>query len=259
MPVSMSGMRIWIARPEPGASRTAARVAGLGHAPLVAPVFTLAPTGSALPPGPFDGILLTSANAVLALAGTGLATGPDRIPVFAVGSRSAAAAREAGLRRVLDAQGDAAALAKLVIATLPAGARLLHPAGEERKAEPAASLAAAGYALTTHVAYAMRRVESLPDRVAAALDGSDGAALGAVLHYSRLGAEAALALAFSAGRGGAFRALTHYCLSRDVAAPLAAAGVVDHVIARRPSEDAILAALATGGRDTVSLRRGPGC
>ncbi|MEE7475054.1 uroporphyrinogen III synthase, partial [Methylobacterium hispanicum] len=31
-------MRIWVARPEPGAARTAARLRERGHLPLVAPV-----------------------------------------------------------------------------------------------------------------------------------------------------------------------------------------------------------------------------
>lgn len=102
---------------------------------------------------------------------------------------------------------------------MPTGSRLLHLAGADRKAEPAASLAAAGYAVTVHVAYAMSSVRDLdlgrrgPGRYRR-LRPSKGA-----LHYSRRSAETALALAISAGCGGAFRSLMHYCLSADVAAP----------------------------------------
>ena len=42
-------MRVWVARPEPGAARTGERLAALGHLPLVAPVLVVRPTGAALP------------------------------------------------------------------------------------------------------------------------------------------------------------------------------------------------------------------
>lgn len=237
-------MRIWIARPEPGATRTALRLADLGHDPLVAPVLAMAPTGDPMPAGPFDGVLVTSANAVAVLSERALRRDDCAVPIFCVGGRTAEAAVEAGLSDVREAQGDAAALAHLVRATLPTGSRLLHLAGADRKAEPAASLIAAGYAVTVHVAYAMNAVPRLPISVAEALGETGGPALHAALHYSRRSAETALALAISAGCGGAFRSLMHYCLSADVAAPLVAAGSITHFVAARPSEDSILARLS---------------
>jgi uroporphyrinogen-III synthase len=237
-------MRIWIARPEPGATRTALRLTDLGHDPLVAPVLAMAATGDAMPAGPFDGVLVTSANAVAALSAWAPCRDGVAVPVFCVGSRTAWAAREAGLPQIRNARGDAAALARLVQRTLPAGGRLLHLAGADRKAEPAASLIAAGYAVTVHVAYAMNAVPRLPIPVAQALGDTGGRALHAALHYSRRSAETALALAISAGCGGAFRALTHYCLSADVAAPLVAAGSITHFVAAQPSEESILARLS---------------
>jgi uroporphyrinogen-III synthase len=236
-------MRIWIARPEPGATRTALRVADLGHDPLVAPVLAMAATGDAIPAGPFDGLLVTSASAVAALAAWTPRRG-DAVPVFCVGGRTAEAAVEAGLSDVREAQGDAPALSRLVRATLPTGSRLLHLAGADRKAEPAASLIAAGYAVTVHVAYAMNAVPRLPPSVAEARGTPGSPTLQAALHYSRRSAETALALAISAGCGGAFRSLTHYCLSADVAAPLVAAGSITHFVAARPSEESILARLS---------------
>ncbi|MFD0937399.1 uroporphyrinogen-III synthase, partial [Methylobacterium trifolii] len=113
-------------------------------------------------------------------------------------------------------------------------------AGADRKAEPAASLAEAGYALTALVAYAAEAVPALPDSVCAAF-AADG--LDAALHYSRRSASVALECAETAGYGGAFGALRHYCLSDDVAGPLEAAGVPVHFVATRPREDELLAAL----------------
>ena len=237
-------MRIWVARPEPGATRTGRRLAALGHFPLVAPVLTIRPTGAALPDGAFAGLLLTSANAVAAL------TVADRarfaaLPVFAVGARTAALARRAGLEAAREAGGDAAALSALVRSTLPAGSALLHVAGAEGKAEPAASLRAAGYAVSAVIAYAAEAAAMLPQIVAAAL-AADPPAVDAVLHYSRRSAETARHLAHRAGRSGAFGALKHYCLSSDVAAALAAAGLDAHFVAARPDEESLLAGLVAG-------------
>ncbi|KQP65921.1 uroporphyrinogen-III synthase [Methylobacterium sp. Leaf112] len=237
-------MRIWVARPEPGATRTGQRLRALGHVPLVAPVLAIRPTGTVLPDGAFAGLLLTSTNAVAAL------TAADRarfatLPVFAVGARTAALARRAGLGAVREAGGDAAALSALVRATLPAGSALLHVAGAEGKSEPAASLRAAGYAVTAAIAYAAVAEATLPPAVAAAL-AAHPAALDAVLHYSRRSAETAQLLARRADRSGAFGALKHYCLSSDVAAALAAAGLDAHFVAARPDEESLLAGLVAG-------------
>ncbi len=227
-----------MARPEPGATRTGAALATLGHAPLVAPVLAVRPTGARLPDAPFDALLLTSANAVPALLdGKSL----RRKPVFAVGARTAALATEAGLGPVHEGPGDAAGLASLVRRILPAGARLLHAAGAERKSEPAATLTAAGFHVTTVVAYAAEALPALPALIDRALAGGN---LDAVLHYSRRSAAIALALSEDAGYGGAFRRLRHYCLSADVAAPLEVAGVPVHFVAARPREAELLVALA---------------
>ena len=191
----------------------------------------------------FAGILLTSANALAVLdadgraALAGLARGG---PVLAVGSRTAEAARAAGLGGVVDAGGDAAALAARVAAALPPGSALLHVTGRPRKREPAAALRAAGYPVTAWVTYAAGPVPRLPESAAAALAAG---ALDAALHYSRRSAEAALGLVRDAGHAAAFGALRHHCLSGDVAAPLVAAGIACHVVAARPDEAALLAGL----------------
>ncbi|GJD36484.1 uroporphyrinogen-III synthase [Methylobacterium aerolatum] len=229
-------MRVWVARPEPGATRTGAALAGRGHAPLLAPVLAIRPRAEPPPAGPFDGILLTSAQAAPAVAAD-----LRGVPVFAVGARTAGAARDAGLGPVIEGPGDAAGLAALVAARLPTGARLLHVAGEDRKAEPAASLGQAGFALVTHVAYGARALPHLPREAGDALGRG---ALDAALHFSRRSAATALALSDAAGHGGAFRALEHYCLSADIAEALEQAGIRVHFVAAQPRETALLDGLA---------------
>ncbi|KQT59776.1 uroporphyrinogen III synthase [Methylobacterium sp. Leaf456] len=239
-------MRIWVSRPEPGAARTAKRLEGLGHAVLVAPVLRIAPTGMPVPEGPFDGLILTSGNAVAATDGL-----PRDLSVFAVGTRTAERARRAGFSRVHCAEGHAGDLAALVAVTLQPGSRLLHAAGEDRKAEPAVSLAAAGFSVTIWSAYAARAAATLPEAAARALRA--GTELGGALHFSRRSARVAAELCREAGLAGAFRALKHYCLSPDVEAGLAEFGVAAHFVAMRPSEDALLAGLPPPDRPAPPL------
>ncbi len=118
-----------ILRPEPGASRSAARAATLGLECIVCPLFVFEPVQWTVPDiEPFDALLLTSANA-LRHAGPGLAALAS-LPVLAVGNATAAAAREAGLtvRRVGTSGVDA------LLDTVPLDQRLLHLAGEDRLA-----------------------------------------------------------------------------------------------------------------------------
>lgn len=235
-------MRIWVSRPEPGATRTAQRLEGLGHAALVAPVLRIVPTGAPPPapppPGHFDGLILTSGNAVTATAAASRA-----LPVVAVGARTAERARRAGFLHVHCAAGDAGDLAALVADTLPPGSALLHAAGEDRKPEPAASLTAMGFSVTVWSAYAARAEDVLPEAVARALRAEDETGPAAALHFSRRSAQVAAGLCRKAGLAGAFRGLAHYCLSPDVEAGLAEFGLAAHFVAIRPSEDALLAGL----------------
>lgn len=116
-----------ILRPEPGATATARRAEAYGLASGCHPLFLLQPLPWTLPKGDFDGLLLTSANAVR-LAGAL----PD-LPVHAVGEATAAAARSAGAQVATVGEGGVDAL----LATLAPDLRLLQLAGEDRIAPTA--------------------------------------------------------------------------------------------------------------------------
>ncbi len=125
-------MRLLVTRAEPGATATAARIAAAGAQALVSPLLAIEPLVWTPPPGDFDAIVLTSANAARHAfhdAGPGPA-GLAGLPCLAVGAATAAAARAAGFANVTSADGDAGAL---FAAAAAAGlARLLHLAGEDR-------------------------------------------------------------------------------------------------------------------------------
>lgn len=119
--------KLLILRPQPGADETAARARALGLDPVVAPLFDVKPLAWTAPAGPFDAIMLTSANAARH-AGGGLA--PFLVlPCFAVGEATAAAARAAGFADVRTGPADGAALVEEMAAAGIASA--LHPCGRE--------------------------------------------------------------------------------------------------------------------------------
>jgi uroporphyrinogen-III synthase len=231
-------MRVLVSRPQPGAARTAARLAQCGCEAVVAPVLSIAATGEPAPAGPFDALILTSARAVPTLAPE-----PARwraVPLFCVGERTAAAAAEAGFAHVHAGPGDARALAGVIARHVTAGARLLHVAGRERKPEPAASLTQQGFAVEVWTAYAALAAERLPD---AAFEALVGAQLDGALHYSRRTAAVLVELVRRAGQMAALAALHHACLSADAARPLQAIGAERIAVAARPDEEALFAAL----------------
>lgn len=231
-------MRVLVTRPSPRGDETAARLAELGHEAFLAPVLSIAPIADRPPPGPWDALLVTSRNAVPTLAQHRAEL--QGIPVFAVGARTAAELDHAGFGGVTSGNGDAAALAALVMAQVAAGARLLHAAGRDRRPEPARSLREAGYTLASWEVYAAEPIDALPEASRSALAAGE---LDAVLHYSPRSAAVLLRLVEQSGLAKAFAALHHLCLSPQVAAALDGIVVGSLSVAAQPSEDGLLALL----------------
>jgi uroporphyrinogen-III synthase len=96
--------QILILRPEPGASESAARARSLGLEPIVAPLFVVRPLAWELPSGPFDAVLLTSANA--ARHGGSELERLTSLRCYAVGERTGAAAAAAGFTAVTIGPAD---------------------------------------------------------------------------------------------------------------------------------------------------------
>ncbi|HUP66659.1 MAG TPA: uroporphyrinogen-III synthase, partial [Sphingomicrobium sp.] len=85
--------RLLILRPEPGASATVDRARKRGLEALAIPLFAIERVHWEVPEG-FDGVLLTSANAVR--EGGEQLQSLRGLPAYAVGEATAQAAREAG-------------------------------------------------------------------------------------------------------------------------------------------------------------------
>ncbi len=162
-----------ILRPQPGADETARRARALGLEPVVAPLFTVEPLAWAMPAGRFDAVLLTSANG----ARHGLTPGLARLPCYAVGEATAAAARAAGAGQVVAGPSDGAAAVSLMA---EAGVtRALHLCGREHIA-----LSHRGMIIDRTVVYAAHAASELPAQARRALEA--GAV--ALLHSPRAAA-----------------------------------------------------------------------
>ena len=120
--------RLFVFRPGPAANRTIEKAKAMGLEPLSIPLFELEAIDWPLPDArAFDGILLTSANAI-DLAGEKL----ERLrglPVHAVGEASAVAARVAGFGVATVGNGGIDDL----LAVIGPEERLLHLCGEDRR------------------------------------------------------------------------------------------------------------------------------
>ncbi len=168
---------VLITRAAGAAAGVAERVRALGLDPVLTPLLVVRTVPVAWP-GRVDAVLLTSGNAVPALAGG--PPGPG-VPVLAVGDATAALARAAGAAAVESAGGDAAALLALARRRLPRGARLLLASGSGQGAALAAGLRGAGFMVHRRVVYAAVPVGSFPAAAAAAVAGGG---LGAALFLS---------------------------------------------------------------------------
>ncbi|MBF9232931.1 uroporphyrinogen-III synthase [Microvirga alba] len=228
-------MRILVTRSQDDAERTSQRLVARGHEALVAPTTRIVPTGEPLPRDSWDALIVTSAHAIDALA----LVEDKRIPVFAVGPHTASAVREAGFSSIVVADGDAKSLSALIRGTLSHGLRLLHVTARHHKAEPAASLRAAGFFVVQWEAYEAQAIEALP---LAAREALSAGQIGAALHYSRRSVDIFLRLAEQAGLTSTLRSFPHLCLSADVAGPFEGLGMTT-LCASQPDEDSILALL----------------
>lgn len=228
-------MRVVVTRPQADSERTAVALEALGHEVLVAPLMRIEPVAVDLA-GTWSAIVITSANALQAVPAT--AGGVKPLPVFAVGDRSAEAARRAGFAEVSSANGDIKGLVRLVAArAVGAKAPLLYLAGEDRAGDLVAQLAARGIEAEMKVVYRIV-AEVFPPVLAAALESGD---VDAVLHFSRRSAELFVEGARSSGVAGPAEDVRHLCLSSQVAEPLAGASRI--AVAARPEEAGLIALL----------------
>jgi uroporphyrinogen-III synthase len=209
--------KLLLIRPEPGLSASAERARALGLEVLCYPLFRVEPMEWDAPdPADYDGLLLTSANAVRE-------AGPELskltvLPVHAVGPSTAAAARDVGLNVATTGSGNLSDL----LSALPASLRLLHLAGVDHRSDGEARI-------DRRITY---RSVTVPDPGLPSLDG-----MVVAVHSPRAGKR----LAELSGRRGtaAIAAIS------DTAAAACGRGWAEIAVAEEPNDKSLLA-LAAG-------------
>ena len=240
-------MAVLVTRPHPDDEATASALRARGFEVLRAPMLRFEPV-------PFHddadarygAIIVTSANALRAIASHLADSRLLKLPLFAVGQHTAAVAREAGFAEVITAGGDAGALRDLVLGAvkskqLKKASTLLYLAGADLARDLAGELGEQGFSVITHTTYRMAPVQHLPREICDAFMASE---ISAVLHYSRRSARAFLEAARAGGVEISALALPQCCISASVASVLHDAGATQVVVAASPDENALFDVLA---------------
>jgi uroporphyrinogen-III synthase len=228
-------MRVAVTRPQADGERTAEALRERGHEVLLAPLMRVEPVRADLD-GDWSAVVVTSANSLIAIAQTPALSKLQKLPLFAVGRRSAAAAD--GFAEIHSADGDVHDVVRLLVRE-HRGGTMLYLAGEDRAADLVAELKKHGIRAEMRVVY--RAVTGpFPPHLIVALKA---ASLDAVLHFSRRSAENYIAGGHAAEITGPALDIRHLCISAQVAEPLLAAGAKHVEVAPQPNESALIGLL----------------
>jgi uroporphyrinogen-III synthase len=242
-------LRVVVTRPELSAVGTAKRLKAMGHDPVMLPLSRAIyhpQTAAKALEEPYPALVATSAEALRAISTVALHPLIDfEKPLFAVGKKTAQAARSAGFLVVHAGSGDGAGLAELIAARLGGEALpLLYLAGRPRAETLETRLAKLGIPCRVAEIYEMTAVDYPAGEFAARLvrpDARAGARVGAVLLYSR-----ETAIRFFDLLPADFAGLSEMrilCISERAASAVPAAFRLHLEIAESPDEDALLALL----------------
>tara|TARA_R110000824_G_scaffold118960_12_gene271850 strand:- start:10986 stop:11708 length:723 start_codon:yes stop_codon:yes gene_type:complete len=239
-------MRLIVTRPLEDQAALTTALEALGHEVIAAPLLEIRFLENVvLPDLAWQALLVTSANGVRALLAQENRQAralPRDLPVLAVGSASAEAAREAGFENVGEAGGDVVSLTALVRERLDhAAGPLLHVAGSVVAGDLKGALEADGFSVERAVLYEAIVPDDLPEAAQEAL--STGEAHG-VLFYSPRTAETFVRLVRGAGYEAALGAVRAFCLSEAVAEKLAGLPFAAIHVARLPTQEDMLALIA---------------
>jgi len=241
-------MRLLVTRPEPDATRQARALTERGHEAVLAPLLAI----EFLPETPLEldgtqALIVTSRNALRALAAHPQLPDALALPLIAVGEATAKAAAQLGFLDVTTGPGTAEGLATLIPESFRAdGGPLVHISGEKIAFDLRSRLEAKGFAVRRLIVYRAVAAKVLPPKALASLKAGE---LDGLILMSPRTAASLVRLVFAHGAATEASRLNCYCLSRAVAreaeplkAPLK--------IASRPREEDILALIDS---DTASL------
>jgi uroporphyrinogen-III synthase len=229
---------VLITRHEAAANRLATELGGRGFQIDIDPMLVIRPTGAPLSLNGVQAILLTSTNGAVALADT---TGRRDLIIFAVGDATAQAAAEAGFSEVRNANGDAAALARLVSTDAdPAAGALLHVSGGHVASDLTGVLERGGFTVRRTVLYQAGTPDALSRDTCDLLAGDK---IDAVLFFSPRTASTFVTLTRQAGVADRCAGVWALCLSDAVAGECAGLAWRGVTVAASPDAPSLIEAL----------------
>ena len=199
------------------------------------------------PPATIDldgvtGLIVTSGNALEALAGSPALASALPLPIHAVGPATAARARMLGFTNVIEGPGSARELVVEIGRTVkPGDGALLHLCGDRVAFDLAGALALSGIRARTQQVYRSIPTYRLSGGLVRTLQSGG---VDAVLLMSPRTAEVYVRLVAEAGLAEKCRALTYICISQAVAARLAPLAPPSVAVAVRPNSEEMLALVA---------------
>jgi len=243
-------LRIWVTRPEPDASATAALLRDAGYEVWVKPLLEVRTRSLDvdLDRGT-QAFVLTSRNGVRALAAAPFADAARRIKCFAVGAATAAELRDQGFTNVLTGSGRAAGLASFVAGHIERqSGGVVHISAECIAHDVVADLQALGAVARRVVAYDVRAAVGAD---AVDVETVRGAGADAVLLMSVRTAATYLQLVERQSLSEAVNTLRHICLSEAVADSLRLSRITglnaDYAVSPTPDMAGVLTVLGQLG------------
>ena len=234
-------MAILVTRPHPDDEFTAASLRARGFEVLLAPMLRFEPVAFDDEGLRYGAVIVTSTNALRGIEHQLKGSRLLKLPLFAVGEHTAAAARSIGFETVISAKGDAASLRDLVLAsvkakTLKKASPLLYLAGADLARDLAGELGERGFTVVTQTTYRMVPLSGLPRETCDAFAANG---VEAVLHYSRRSARAFLEAVRAGGVEISALAIPQCCISAAVASVVRDAGATQVMVAASPDENAL--------------------
>ena len=240
-------MTILVTRPQPDNETTGASLRARGFDVLLAPMLRFEPMALLEDEdADYAAVIVTSANALRAIEAQLSGHRWLKLPLLAVGDRTAAAARRAGFSKIISAEGDSQDLRELILAKARGKKRefgrgpLLYLAGADLSRDLAGELGEHGLTVVTRTTYRMVASSDLSPEVLEAIAANQ---VQAVLHYSARSARVFVDAVRAAGVEISALAVPQCCISANVATVLREAGASRVALASSPDENSLFVAV----------------
>lgn len=232
----MGLMRVLVTRPEPDARGEADALRARGYEPVLAPLLEIEfLKGVPLDLDGAQAVVITSRNALRALADHPQREEVAALPLFAVGEATAWAGRQFGFSEVTIGPGTGAGLPPIIRREVhPEKGPLVHIGAEKVAFDLQGALEEDGFELRRVVLYRSHPVETLPDAVVGDLASGE---ISRVLLLSPRTARTFARLAQHHGVVTETKGLVCYCLSKAIAEAVAPLGFTVRVPQHAREED----------------------